>query len=130
MKFFIAFKFTGEEQEKIRDNLKKVCSALEELGHSYYCTFFDEGLPKEDIKDLFNHAFEKLENSDIILVLVNSNEPSEGMLMEIGYALAKGKRVILAIDKGIGTTKTRDLIDEIIEFEDFDDLAVKLNEIK
>lgn len=52
------------------------------------------------------------------------------MLLEIGYALAKKKKIILAIKKDIETTFIRAMADEVIEFEDVKDLSRKLGELR
>jgi len=50
--------------------------------------------------------------------------------MEIGYALAKRKQFILAIKKDIKTTFMREMADEIIEFENLEELYNKLTKFK
>ena len=52
------------------------------------------------------------------------------MLIEIGYAIAKGKRFILAIKKGVETTFIREIADKIIEFETLEELYSKLKKLK
>ncbi|MDD5192597.1 MAG: nucleoside 2-deoxyribosyltransferase [Candidatus Nanoarchaeia archaeon] len=127
MKIQIAYKFTGEDRKQLEKDMKKVCSALKSKGHDVYCTLFDKNLPKTK-KELFQNAFNRINNSEIILVLIKSEDKSEGLLMEVGYSIANKKRIILAIKNAVKNTHLRDLVEEIIEFEDIDDLINKLNE--
>ena len=72
----------------------------------------------------------ELDDSDCILAFVKSEEKSEGMLIEIGYALAKRKKFILAIKKDIETTFIKEMADQIIEFEGLNELYNKLSKLK
>ena len=128
MKFFISYRYTGEDLSELNDYMRRLHDILEGRGNEVYSTLFDEELPKET-KKLFNHSYKKLENSDVILVLLKSNDKSEGMLMEIGYAVAKGKKVILAIDKNVENTYLGDLLDNVIEYDGMEDLFEKLAEV-
>ncbi len=129
MKWYIAYKFTGEDKDVLKDTMSSLIHFLENESNEVYCSLFDEGMVNIGNKKVFEKAFDKINNSNAILIFLNSDERSEGMLMEIGYALAKGKRVILAIKKDLGRTHLRDLIDEIIEFEDIEELKEKLKKL-
>ncbi len=133
MKIYIAYKFAGENQEELINTLTKMESVLGSFGHSVYFASKEEDLfrdKKFTAKQILNHALKELDNSDCILVFVRSNEKSEGMLIEIGYALAKKKKIILAIKKGINLYFTEDISDKVVEFEDTDDLLIKLSKLK
>lgn len=127
MKVFISYKHTGEDLERLKDNLDKVCSSIKEQKHEVFCIMLDnEEILKGDfdLKKTFKNSFENIDDSDIFLMFVNSSDLSTGMFIELGYAFAKGKRVILLINKNV-QSYLRELIDEIIEFEDLE----KLNEV-
>ena len=72
------------------------------------------------------HALNELDRADCILAFIKSEEKSEGMLIEIGYALAKKKKLILAIKKDVRATFVREMTNEIIEFQNLDELCEKL----
>jgi len=129
MKIHIAYKFTGEDRKKLEKDMKKICSILRNKGHEVFCTLFDNNLPKLK-KELFNNAFNKIDNSEVVLVLIKSEDKSEGLLMEVGYSIANKKRIVLAIKDAVKNTHLRDLIDEVIEFKDIEDLANKLEEFE
>jgi len=133
MKIYIAYKFAGENREELIKTLIKMEEALKDAGHSIYFASKEEELFEKNNftpKQILNHALKELDNADCLLVFAKSNEKSEGMLIEVGYALAKKKKIILVIKKGINLYFTEDIADEIIEFSDIDDLLNKLEKLK
>ena len=74
-----------------------------------------------------DYSYEELDKSDCLLAFVKSEEKSEGMLLEIGYAIAKKKKFILAIKKDAKTVFLREMANQIIEFDNLKDLYEKLS---
>ncbi len=133
MKIYIAYKFAGENPDELEITLTKISNILKKLGHEVYSAFMDEDLfmkKKFTMKQILNHALKELDTCDCILVFVRSNEKSEGMLIEVGYALAKRKKIILAIKKGVNLSFTEDIANQTILFQDIEELNRKLKEIK
>ncbi|MCL5093827.1 MAG: nucleoside 2-deoxyribosyltransferase domain-containing protein [Patescibacteria group bacterium] len=129
MKIFLSYKFTGEKPEELNKNIPAIKDLLEKEGHEVFCTFFDgEEFQANNFskKQILEHALGYLDNSDLMLVFLNSPEKSEGMLLEIGYAIANKKRFVLAIRKGIKTVFIREFAEKVIEFEVISDLSNKL----
>lgn len=133
MKIFISYRFTGEKTEELKSVIGNICSALEKAGHNHFCSFWKGDFFNENRfthKQILEHALNELENSDCLLAFVKSEEKSEGMLIEIGYAIAKKKKFYLAIKKGIKTTFIREIANKIIEFETLEELYSKLKKLK
>jgi nucleoside 2-deoxyribosyltransferase len=133
MKIFISYKFAGENPRELEKILSEMSDVLKKSGHKVYSTSKDEELfikEKFTAKQILNHALKEIDNADCILIFVKSNEKSEGMLIEIGYALAKNKKIILTIKKGVNLYFTEDIANQVIEFTDFDDLKNKLGGLK
>jgi len=125
MKIQLAYRFTGENKEELLDILKKIIQILKEKGHETYTPVFDfnyEGKTKEQI---YTDALDKIDENDALFVLVRSEEKSEGMLVELGYAIAKKKKIILVIKKGVDS-RTKYYTKTIIEFQDIPDMLNKL----
>lgn len=109
MKFFISYRFTGEKPADIDALLRPVRDTLVALHHEVYVNYYDTELPPETDgtydtykpKDYLYHALEKMAGSDVVLVLLQSAKKSEGMLIEVGFALAKGIPVVVAAKKGV-----------------------------
>ncbi|OGJ20177.1 hypothetical protein A3K73_02190 [Candidatus Pacearchaeota archaeon RBG_13_36_9] len=129
MKIQLAYKFTGENKEELQEILQKVIELLRDKGHETYAPIFDfsyEGKTKEEI---YTGTLDKLDESDAMFVLIRGEEKSEGMLVELGYAIAKKKKIILAIKKGI-ESRTRYYAQIIIEFRDIPDMLNKLKKLE
>ncbi len=128
MKIQLAYKYIGEDKQKVTFLLEKVRETLKKRGHEVYIQVFDKPMP-ESKKELFNRTLNKIDEKDILLVLLLSEDKSEGMLLEIGYCLAKQKKVILAINKDVKNTHLTDLAEEVIESSDLEDLIEKLKNL-
>ena len=50
--------------------------------------------------------------------------------IEIGYSIAKNKRIILMINKNVKNTYLPEMFDETIQFKDSEDLIDKIKELK
>ena len=125
MKIFISYRFTRENQKILKEELEFIRSGLKLTGHSYWVSLDRQGIFRRNNytrKQILKYALRELDKSAAILAFVKSNRKSEGMLIEIGYALAKKKKFILAIRKGIKTTFLREIADKVIEFKSIKDL--------
>ena len=133
MKIFVSYRFAGEDPDQLRILIHGICSSLEKAGHKPFCTFWHGDFYKGNgftKKQILEHGLGELDNSDICLAFIKSEEKSEGMLLEAGYAIAKGKKFYLAIKKGVKTVFLREMADKIIEFETFEELYQKLSHLK
>ncbi len=133
MKIFLSYRFTGEDIKKLEIIIKNICSKLEEAGYTCYCSLWDENFfqkNKYNNTQILKHALNKLDDSDIYFAFINSNEKSEGILIEAGYAFAKKKKIYSAIRKGVKTTFMKELSDKNIEFSSLSELNKKLKQLK
>lgn len=132
MKIFIGQAVTGKDFNKLKEESMKIIKILEEKGHEAYCTMCEEDeFQASSKKSIFDHAFELIDNHDIFLAIIRDENRSEGLLIEIGYCMAKGKRIFLVVNKDVkDKTYLPDLIEDVIEIEDMDDLYGKLKELK
>ncbi len=129
---FLSYRFTGEDINELTEMLGKILSALRSVGHTVYCSIEDEKWFRENHrtnKEILKHALEWLDKSDIILAFVKSDQKSEGMLLEVGYMMAKGKSFALALKRGTKTTFLAELAESLIEFDSVDDLCAKLAKV-
>lgn len=132
-KIFISYKFTGEPVEKLRKVIPLIHDALGGAGHGHYSTFSDSEQFESEAwsgKRIMEKAMKEMDSSDVILFFVNSDDESQGMILELGYAFGKGKRVVLAVNKRVGNCIFRRQIWEVIEFEDINDLCRILKNYK
>ncbi|MBU4070332.1 MAG: hypothetical protein KJ646_05085 [Nanoarchaeota archaeon] len=131
MKIFIGQAVTGEDINKLREESKKIVKILEETGNDRYCTVLkgDEWEKNLLLGDKLKHAFNEVDKNDCFLAIVRSEKRSEGMLMEIGYAISKNKKLILAINESVQNTYLREMANKVIEFKTPDELNEKLKDI-
>lgn len=132
MKVFIAYRFTGEDPKVLKETIQNICHSLEKAGHEPFCSFWKEDYYKENKftnKQILEYALAELDKSDVYLAFIKSEDKSEGMLMEAGYALAKKKKFYLAIRKGVPTVFLREFADRVIEFKELDELYEKLGNL-
>ena len=105
--------------------LERLTEILERSGHETFIHFRDVENWKEtklSSRDIIVGALKELKNCDAILALVTSSEKSEGLLLEVGFAKALDKKIILATKKDARAVLLRDISDAIIEFENMDEL--------
>src|SRR5437016_3060861 len=98
MKIFLSFRFTGEDPLKLAETNKKIVGALAKSGHTIWHSLDAQAHFVEhqfSSKQILEHSLRELDSSDALLAYINSEERSEGMLIEIGYAMAKGKKIII-----------------------------------
>ncbi len=132
MKIILAYRFTGEDPTELGVTIGSIVKALRDAGHTVYCSLEDETWFREKKRtnaEIMSHAFEQIDSVDAILAFVRSNEKSEGMLLEIGYGLAKGKRLIIALKNGINMTSLHQMANPLITFDTLEELCEKLKTI-
>lgn len=132
MKGFISYKHSGEDNEELKSILTPIVNKFKEVGIEAYCNLFDEELAKKAEfykpgRDYVLDSLNILESKEIIFVLLRSEVKSEGMLMEVGYAIAKGIPIIVAIKNDIKNTYLPTMANKVIEWSDLDDLLNKIS---
>ncbi|HII14888.1 MAG TPA: hypothetical protein HA362_01095 [Nanoarchaeota archaeon] len=80
------------------------------------------------VNQVIINAFAELKKCDGFFAFVESDEKSEGLLLEAGYTKALGKRIVLAIKKGVNLRFLRAIADKVIAFESLDELKGKIKE--
>jgi len=127
MKIQLAYKFTGENKEKLLELLGKIKKILEEK-HEVYIPALNKGKPVDEAELLID-TFKHIDEADVLIAVIKSNEKSEGMLLEIGYALGKNKKVIGVLNNEVTETRVRGIVSEVIIFLDEEDLLNKIKDI-
>jgi nucleoside 2-deoxyribosyltransferase len=132
MKIFVSYRFSGEDQAELKKNMEGICQSLSNAGFDNSCSFFNEQMfqaNKYSVQQIMEHSLKELDQCDALLAFVNSDQKSEGMLIEVGYAVAKNKPIILAKRKGINTHSLDGVATKVIEFEDLEQLGNSLKEL-
>lgn len=134
MKIFVSYAFTGEDFDTLRQRLSNLREVFLQLGLDYYINSF---APEwQDMMDrgatggeFLHFALEDMKTSDIVFVIQASERRSEGMLMEIGAAVAMGKKIILAQHlSGIGRTYLETVADDTFTWRTEEEFLYKAKE--
>lgn len=88
---------TGQVAAEYREWLEAILAQLERLGHEVFCALRDDGYQMNDTDPVAAVRLDlaQLQRSDVLLALLDGGT-SAGVQLEIGYALALGKQIILA----------------------------------
>lgn len=129
--YFIAYRHTGEDILELERRISTIDIALASKGIKSHATLFDEteyAKNNTTAGQIMEKAFQKISAMDGIFVLIAGNEKSEGQLMEVGFALALKKPVIVARQKD-AKTYVHELTNLSFEYSDLDDLSYKIREL-
>jgi nucleoside 2-deoxyribosyltransferase len=99
MKIFVSNKFKKENKKILRRKLEKILSSLEKAGYKTFNLFRDMNWKVKELPPgkAISLAFEKIKKCDAILVLLDDRKETQGIYLEIGFAKALGKKIILLI---------------------------------
>lgn len=130
-KFFIAYRHTGEDILELEQRISTIDIALAAKGIKAYATLFDESEFQKNHTSaghIMEKAFQKISAMDGLFVLIAGSEKSEGQLIEVGFALALKKPVIVARQKD-AKTYVHELTNLSFEYDDLSDLSKKILEL-
>lgn len=133
MKIFISHKYSGEDPEDFGRSISRIRAILEEKGHSIFCTYWKEDYYRANKftkMQILDHFLAELKESDVCLAYVRSPQPSEGMLLELGYALAMDKRIVVAIKEGVEYSFITGMAHQLINYDTADELFDKLEAVQ
>ncbi len=132
MNFSIIYKYTTTKNKfELQKDLEQLSSILSDLGHESF--IFDRDIknwqnidiPREESSKM---VFSTINGCDGVIAYVTHDELSEGMAMEAGYSKALNKKLILLVKEGSSSPRLRSVCDEYLEFEDMEDLKIKLED--
>jgi len=136
MKAFISYKYTNEPIDKLKLLLSVVCDELDVAGVKPYCIFFEKAkgnIPQKSPPEMMQMAFDQISQSNMLFVIQSSELCSEGLLMEVGYAIAKDIPVIVATQSSITNTYLPGMAAQSVRYDNLNDLRqqmAKLNFIE
>lgn len=130
-RYFVAYKHTGEVLEELEKRISTVTNALATKKIQAYATLFDEGKFQSENQtagQIMETAFQKISAMDGLFVLIAGAGVSEGQLMEVGYALAIKKPIIVAYQEDV-KTYVNQLANISFSYSDLNDLSKKIMEL-
>ncbi|MCD4771674.1 nucleoside 2-deoxyribosyltransferase domain-containing protein [archaeon] len=132
MRIYVAYKLSGTNVEKLRLRLEKISKIIEKLGHKSFIFIRDvqDWKPGEmKPEEVMERARIEMKKSDVILVVLESAEKGEGLLIESGYMKGLGKKLIVASKEDCRGFLLKGIADEVFEFDGDRELEDKLNRI-
>jgi nucleoside 2-deoxyribosyltransferase len=133
MKAFVAYRHTGEDPVKLRQYMSALQFASQQSGLEYYCTYFDENVFQDRLmgpRDIMHHAFNTIKNEcDFLLVILASDEKSEGMLMEVGYCIANNIPVVVVVSTEVQNSYLPELANQVFWWTQIGELEEALTRV-
>jgi len=116
----------------LRQKLAKILSSLESAGHKTFNLFRDMSWKTKELPPgkAISLAFEKIKKCDAILVFLDNKKESEGIYLEIGFAKALNKKIILLIFDKLSFPTLEALSDLVINFSDWENIDRVLSKIE
>ena len=132
MSVFISYRFSDIPIEELRKLIDPVYNIFKSNNVDVFCNFYKDAYYMENkytAKQIMDDCFKEIDNRDIILCLVDTDKYSCGMLLEIGYALAKNKRIVVCFRKGCEIDTLKAMANEVRIYEDYDELIESLDQV-
>lgn len=125
MKIYIAYKFRGSDKSKLKNLLENVSNIIQDLNHQSFIFLRDiqkwsgKNLTPREIMSL---AQRKMNECDVLLAIIESNEKSEGLLIESGFMKGLGKKIIVASKPNCNGDLLKGFADNFFEYKNIEDL--------
>ena len=132
MSVFISYRFSDIPIEELRKLIDPVYNIFKSNNVDVFCNFYKDAYYMENkytAKQIMDDCFKEIDNRDIILCLVDTDKYSCGMLLEIGYALAKNKRIVVCFRKGCEIDTLKSMANEVRIYEDYDELIESIDQV-
>lgn len=124
MSIFISYRHTGEDPKRLALLLPPIANTLKSNNKEYTCTYFDvnEVSSAEDQAAVLRNALSRIDTSEAVLVVLDSSTKSEGMLVEVGYAIAKNVPIYMLKNSAVKETYMDKVADKSFEYTTLDEL--------
>jgi nucleoside 2-deoxyribosyltransferase len=122
---YIAYRFTGVPKEQLDQLVTPVMNILHKQGHNVFCNYiFDDLYIKEKytLKDIMIHCYKHLDTQETVLCLIDTDELSCGMLLELGYAFAKNKNVVVCSRENCEIGTVKDMVNTHFVYKNYQEL--------
>lgn len=124
MKVFVAYDLNGEDQQAVLDTMEQIANALHAAGvESYAAHVQQDNTPSGET---VRAALKKLDECDAVLALVQSEQVSEALSLEIGYSFGR-KPVHVLARQGVSLASF-ELAETVTEWDSTDQLEHLIKE--
>ena len=126
MNIYIGYKYRNfKEKEALKQTLSEISEAISSLGHKTFILGRDRfnwnhhGSPSKSIVPIIKN----IRKNDVFFAVVECDSKSDGLLFESLCSRVFGKKMILAVKKGLVGKPFNKFTKNIIEFENYEDLS-------
>jgi hypothetical protein len=95
---FISYRFSGVPVSQLDQLIHPIYSYFKDSDVDIFCNYYRDKFYVDnswDVNMIMAECFQNIDKSHTIICLVDTDKYSCGMLLEIGYALAKHKNIIV-----------------------------------
>lgn len=129
MNIYIGYKYRNfKDKEALKDIVEKISDTITSLGHKTFVLGrdrFEWNHHKRASKSIMP-IIKNMRKNDVLFALIECESKSTGLLFETMCAKLMGKKIILAVKKGLSGKPFKNYSKKIIEFEDYGDLQRKV----
>jgi hypothetical protein len=119
-KLFLSYPFTGVHLPSLTDILTNISNSLTSEGNTVFCAL----LCKEEIDELgifgyearLAYCLEKQKEAQMVIAIIMSATPSNGMLQELNQAKQRNQPYVLFIKKELEFPEFRAYAHKIVEY--------------
>jgi len=129
MRVYIGYKYRNfKDKEGLKVLLAKVSDELTSLGHATFILGRDlfqwkhHRSPSKSLKPIMSN----MHKNDVFLAIMECDSKSSGLLFESMCAKILGKKIVLAVKKGVNPKPFSYFSKDVIEFENYDNLLVSV----
>lgn len=129
MDIYIGYKYRNfKDKEALKEILAKVSDEITSLGHKTFILGRDlfqwkhHSSPSKSIAPIIKN----MRKNDVFLAVVECESKSHGLFLESFFARIFGKRMVLAVKKGVSPKPFSYFSHNIIEFENYEDLLIQI----
>lgn len=130
MRFFLSYKFTSIDKSKLYSSINNIIKIINDSGNDVFCNIYCDHFyieNKYSTAEIMEHCFRGLRKCDYYMAFID-NIFGRGMAIECGYAHCLGLKIIACIPNNTKKfTSLKGICDTIIQYDDTNDLYVKLN---
>jgi len=129
-KVFISHRLTGENLTELAQFLRPIADVLEKQGHKVFCSaLYQQEMDSKNLEGYdprLQYCLQKQDDADLVLSVIRSELPSNGMREELRKAKELRQRYLLCIKDGLEYKEFREYAEKIVVFSDLVDLLQKL----
>lgn len=120
-RIFLSHQYTLEDKSVLVPTLTKIVNALQASGHSVFCS----ALQQEEITEnkcysydeRLSYCIKQQQNADLVLAILLSHNPSNGMLQELKQAKELQQKYVLVATPSHTFEEYRAQATEVLEYE-------------